>query len=73
MDAKHEVLRPAKRAGPGRYGTALNPWLRGDAKIAALISSVPSVPLWGSVLDQFAQSAGKDWISRVPRISGDHH
>jgi len=42
MAAEHAVLRPAKRVGPGRCGSARKPWLRGDAKAAALISPVSS-------------------------------
>ena len=30
--ARHAVLRPAQRAGPGRCGSARKPWLRGKAK-----------------------------------------
>ena len=39
------MLRPAQRAGLGRDGAAPKPWLRGDAKADALISSVDPVPL----------------------------
>jgi len=57
MDAKHAVLRPAQRAGPGRHGSARKPWFRGDARPAALIFSVTSAPLWTSVPDQFLNAA----------------
>ena len=57
MDAKHVVLRRAQRAGPGRNGSPLKPWLRGDAKAAALFFSVSSVPLCFSVSDQFLNPA----------------
>jgi len=66
MDAKHEVLRRAQRAGPGPCGSAPKPWLRGHAKPVALISSATSAPLRRSVPDQFLDAA--ETIG-----SADHH